>query len=234
MGGWGLPLSHPVWGVQDNSLFLLSFGVFRDVVLLPLLLGGGSTFPPSFGDLWRVSPLSTPSTPPLHRSGLSMGLFAAHHWGWCVGILLFPFASGGCLGLLAPACLFVPPGRCSSPTPPDLEGEPLLQELARRYVAAMSDMEGRKPGPTSILGEWGSKGPGGRRGLSGGLTVPVPPGTSQLRPGEPEGYRIPFNPSGTGCGAAMRSLAIGLRWGQEWGRGTQGNAWGQRGWRYQR
>ncbi|XP_064531635.1 ADP-ribosylhydrolase ARH1-like isoform X5 [Pseudopipra pipra] len=32
-----------------------------------------------------------------------------------------------------------------------LEGEPLLQELARRYVAAMGDMEGRKPGPTSIL-----------------------------------------------------------------------------------
>ncbi|XP_014812420.1 PREDICTED: protein ADP-ribosylarginine hydrolase-like [Calidris pugnax] len=69
-----------------------------------------------------------------------------------------------------------------------LEGEPLLQELARRYVAAMGDMEGRKPGPTSILG------------------------TSQLRPGEPEGYRIPFNPKGTGCGAAMRSLAIGLRY----------------------
>ncbi|NWZ72706.1 ADPRH hydrolase, partial [Acrocephalus arundinaceus] len=69
-----------------------------------------------------------------------------------------------------------------------LEGEPLLQELARRYVAAMGDMEGRKPGPSSILG------------------------TSQLRPGEPEGYRIPFNPRGTGCGAAMRSLAIGLRW----------------------
>ncbi|XP_054035447.1 ADP-ribosylhydrolase ARH1-like [Dryobates pubescens] len=69
-----------------------------------------------------------------------------------------------------------------------LEGEPLLQELARRYVAAMGDMEGRKPGPSSILG------------------------TSQLRPGEPQGYRIPFNPSGTGCGAAMRSLAIGLRY----------------------
>ncbi|KAM6225507.1 ADP-ribosylhydrolase ARH1-like isoform 1-T4 [Spheniscus humboldti] len=73
-----------------------------------------------------------------------------------------------------------------------LEGEPLLQELARRYVAAMGDMEGRKPGPTSILG------------------------TSQLRPGEPEGYRIPFNPTGTGCGAAMRSLAIGLRYPHAW------------------
>ncbi|NWR25464.1 ADPRH hydrolase, partial [Emberiza fucata] len=55
-----------------------------------------------------------------------------------------------------------------------LEGEPLLQELAQRYVAAMGDMEGRKPGPSSILG------------------------TSQLRPGEPQGYRIPFNPRGTG------------------------------------
>ncbi|KFP61935.1 [Protein ADP-ribosylarginine] hydrolase, partial [Cariama cristata] len=68
-----------------------------------------------------------------------------------------------------------------------LEGEALLQELARRYVTAMGDMEGRKPGPTSILG------------------------TSQLRPGEPEGYRIPFNPTGTGWGAAMRSLATGPR-----------------------
>ncbi|XP_065609836.1 ADP-ribosylhydrolase ARH1-like isoform X1 [Cyrtonyx montezumae] len=74
-------------------------------------------------------------------------------------------------------------GLCSG-----LEGDALLQELARHYVAAMEDMEGRKPGPSSILG------------------------TSQLRPGEPHGYRIPFNPTGTGCGAAMRSLAIGLRY----------------------
>ncbi|KAM6106794.1 LOW QUALITY PROTEIN: ADP-ribosylhydrolase ARH1-like [Pterocles gutturalis] len=84
-------------------------------------------------------------------------------------------------------------GSSSSPSVLEgLEGEPLLQELARRYVAAMGGMEGRKPGPTSILG------------------------TSQLRPGEPEGYRIPFNPSGTGCGAAMRSLAIGLRYPHAW------------------
>uniref|UniRef100_A0A8C3NT64 Uncharacterized protein n=1 Tax=Geospiza parvula TaxID=87175 RepID=A0A8C3NT64_GEOPR len=51
-----------------------------------------------------------------------------------------------------------------------------------------------------------------------GVGVPVVPqagtggGTSQLRPGEPLGYRIPFNPRSTGCGAAMRSLAIGLRY----------------------
>lgn len=66
-------------------------------------------------------------------------------------------------------------------------GDELYQDLAARYVSAMTDMEGRKPGPTSILG------------------------TSQLRPGEPNGYKIPFNPSATGCGAAMRSMCIGLR-----------------------
>ncbi|XP_065609837.1 ADP-ribosylhydrolase ARH1-like isoform X2 [Cyrtonyx montezumae] len=53
-------------------------------------------------------------------------------------------------------------GLCSG-----LEGDALLQELARHYVAAMEDMEGRKPGPSSILG------------------------TSQLRPGEPHGYPRP-------------------------------------------
>ncbi|NWI17498.1 ADPRH hydrolase, partial [Crypturellus soui] len=55
------------------------------------------------------------------------------------------------------------------------------------------------------LGSWG--GLGGPLGILGG--------TSQLRPGQPGGYVIPFNPSGTGCGAAMRSLAIGLRYPHE-------------------
>ncbi|NWZ15699.1 ADPRH hydrolase, partial [Agelaius phoeniceus] len=101
-----------------------------------------------------------------------------------------------------------------------LEGEPLLQELARRYVAAMGDMEGRKPGPSSILGEQGPRSQGGAGGLREPHTPVSPsPGTSQLRPGEPQGFRIPFNPRGTGCGAAMRSLAIGLRW----ARGHQGH-----------
>ncbi|XP_006010000.1 ADP-ribosylarginine hydrolase [Latimeria chalumnae] len=68
------------------------------------------------------------------------------------------------------------------------EKEALFQELAVRYVEGMKDMEGRKPGPTSILG------------------------TSQMKPGEPNGYRIPFNPKATGCGAAMRSMCIGLRY----------------------
>lgn len=36
-------------------------------------------------------------------------------------------------------------------------------------------------------------------------------GVSQLRPGEEGGYRVPYNSQGTGCGAAMRSMCIGLR-----------------------
>lgn len=34
------------------------------------------------------------------------------------------------------------------------EGEDLLHEVASRYVEGMKDMEGRKPGPSSILGKW--------------------------------------------------------------------------------
>lgn len=32
-------------------------------------------------------------------------------------------------------------------------GEELLHEVAARYVKGMEDMDGRKPGPSSILGE---------------------------------------------------------------------------------
>lgn len=32
-------------------------------------------------------------------------------------------------------------------------GEELLHDVAARYVEGMKDMEGRKPGPSSILGE---------------------------------------------------------------------------------
>ncbi|XP_051968589.1 ADP-ribosylarginine hydrolase [Xyrauchen texanus] len=68
------------------------------------------------------------------------------------------------------------------------EGEELLHEVAFRYVEGMKDMDGRKPGPSSILG------------------------ISQLRPDTEGGYRVPYNPEGTGCGAAMRSMCIGLRY----------------------
>lgn len=33
------------------------------------------------------------------------------------------------------------------------EGEELLHEVAARYVEGMKDMEGRKPGPSSIHGK---------------------------------------------------------------------------------
>uniref|UniRef100_A0A3Q1FZF9 ADP-ribosylarginine hydrolase n=1 Tax=Acanthochromis polyacanthus TaxID=80966 RepID=A0A3Q1FZF9_9TELE len=48
--------------------------------------------------------------------------------------------------------------------------------------------QGRKPGPSSILG------------------------VSQLKPGQEGGYRVKYNPHGAGCGAAMRSMCIGLRY----------------------
>uniref|UniRef100_A0A8C7WGZ5 ADP-ribosylarginine hydrolase n=1 Tax=Oncorhynchus mykiss TaxID=8022 RepID=A0A8C7WGZ5_ONCMY len=64
------------------------------------------------------------------------------------------------------------------------EGEELLQDVAARYVEGMKDMEGRKPGPSSILAH------------------------SQCRNGF--GTKCPYSPDGTGCGAAMRSMCIGL------------------------
>ena len=35
-------------------------------------------------------------------------------------------------------------------------------------------------------------------------------GCAHLRPGRPQGLVVPFDPSGGGCGAAMRSMCIGL------------------------
>lgn len=46
-------------------------------------------------------------------------------------------------------------GVCYYPT--GKEGEDLLNEVASRYVEGMKDMEGRKPGPSSILGKWEKK-----------------------------------------------------------------------------
>ena len=50
----------------------------------------------------------------------------------------------------------------------------LFRRLAEKYVESMDDMEGRKPGPTSIQG------------------------CKDLKPSEEGGFRVPFNPNASG------------------------------------
>ncbi|GFN78398.1 [protein ADP-ribosylarginine] hydrolase [Plakobranchus ocellatus] len=64
----------------------------------------------------------------------------------------------------------------------------LFLSLAKAYKKCMNDMAGRAPGLTCMNS------------------------THQLRPLVPDGYQIPFNPRGGGCGAAMRAMCIGLRY----------------------
>ncbi|XP_078722163.1 ADP-ribosylarginine hydrolase [Lampetra fluviatilis] len=65
---------------------------------------------------------------------------------------------------------------------------PLYPEIARCYKACMSDMNGRAPGLTCMSG------------------------ARSLRPSVRLGWTTPFNPHGGGCGAAMRSMCVGLRY----------------------
>lgn len=69
---------------------------------------------------------------------------------------------------------------------PDKEN--LYQLLAEEYTNCMKDMDNRSPGRTCTQ------------------MVKV------LNPNKSFGYRIPFNSKGGGCGAAMRSMCIGLRY----------------------
>ncbi|EDO33452.1 predicted protein [Nematostella vectensis] len=64
--------------------------------------------------------------------------------------------------------------------------EELYLKLAANYKEGMRDMRDRAAGNT--------------------LQMSI----HQLKPGRPGGYIIPFNPRGGGCGAAMRSMCIGL------------------------
>ncbi|RUS89934.1 hypothetical protein EGW08_002286 [Elysia chlorotica] len=64
----------------------------------------------------------------------------------------------------------------------------LFLTLAKAYKESMHDMIGRAPGMTCMNC------------------------THQLKPLRPDGYRIPFNAKGGGCGAAMRAMCIGLRY----------------------
>ncbi|XP_070186899.1 ADP-ribosylhydrolase ARH1-like isoform X3 [Littorina saxatilis] len=74
----------------------------------------------------------------------------------------------------------------------DLSGQPdkdkLFTRIAEKYKECMKDMAGRAPGASCKAA------------------------AHQLKPLRKQGYRIPFNARGGGCGAAMRSSCIGLRY----------------------
>ncbi|XP_060700623.1 ADP-ribosylarginine hydrolase [Hemiscyllium ocellatum] len=63
----------------------------------------------------------------------------------------------------------------------------LYSRLAVEYQESMKDMTGRAAGLTCMNA------------------------VGSLRPGCSDGWKIPFNPKGGGCGAAMRAMCIGLR-----------------------
>ncbi|XP_077304543.1 ADP-ribosylarginine hydrolase isoform X1 [Lithobates pipiens] len=69
----------------------------------------------------------------------------------------------------------------------DTEPAKLYPLIARKYKECMKDMDGRAPGSTCISG------------------------AEMLKPEVPDGWKIPFNKAGGGCGAAMRAMCIGLR-----------------------
>ncbi|XP_068760810.1 ADP-ribosylhydrolase ARH1-like [Montipora capricornis] len=62
----------------------------------------------------------------------------------------------------------------------------LFNKVASMYRESMQDMAGRAPGNTTMTN------------------------CAKLRPGRPGGFVVPFNSHGGGCGAAMRSMCIGL------------------------
>jgi len=64
--------------------------------------------------------------------------------------------------------------------------EKLYSSIAQKYKECMHDMAGRAPGLTCSDSAY------------------------KLKPGRPQGYVIPFNSRGGGCGAAMRAAPIGL------------------------
>ena len=65
-------------------------------------------------------------------------------------------------------------------------GDELYLEIAKRYKECMRDMNGRAPGLTCT------------------------DSVHMLKPLRPNGFRIPLNERGGGCGAAMRAMCIGL------------------------
>ena len=68
------------------------------------------------------------------------------------------------------------------------EKKSLFSALARGYQRSMGDMRGRAPGETCMIA------------------------CAMLEPDKENGFQIPFNSKGGGCGAAIRSMCIGLRY----------------------
>lgn len=160
-------LFFPYWVLEMGTFFPSHFGNLA-----------GYPFFTQFGVLRRIPHFSTKLVLlPLQFWGGLWGsvLFPYIFWGSAMRVFFSSFSFGGCMGPV-PATLGNP-GRFSHPGT-GLEGEPLLQELARRYVAAMGDMEGRKPGPSSMLGEQGPR----IRGQAGGLREPHTPVSRQAPP----------------------------------------------------
>ncbi|CAI9621484.1 unnamed protein product [Staurois parvus] len=69
----------------------------------------------------------------------------------------------------------------------DTKPTTLYPLIAKKYKECMNDMTGRAAGLTCIHS------------------------TEMLKPEVPDGWKIPFNKAGGGCGAAMRAMCIGLR-----------------------
>uniref|UniRef100_A0A3Q1EKA2 ADP-ribosylarginine hydrolase n=1 Tax=Acanthochromis polyacanthus TaxID=80966 RepID=A0A3Q1EKA2_9TELE len=89
----------------------------------------------------------------------------------------------------------------------------LPTEFMEHYKAAMLlSGAGDALGYRNQLWEYNSSGPAIHKVSVGATEKKKRHNISQLKPGQEGGYRVKYNPHGAGCGAAMRSMCIGLRY----------------------